>query len=476
MGNNYKINLLIISNDNNNVSLIKKMLKNYTAIIKESSDEAITFLEKNDIDIVIIDNHLKDIDGIKLLIKIKQVKIDAYVILITSDFSDKFIAQAIKNGAYDYIHKPVNSEELLNRVNNILETINIKRKNFTLNYGHYFSDKMISIIEKIKSIALTELPVLISGEPGCGKEMIAGLCHYYSKRKKEPVSINCSLYPKDLLEAELFGETKSVDKAPIKHKIGLLESAEGGSIFIKEITELPDKAQVRLLRLIKEKIIRKTGDINNHKADIRIIASTTKNIDYEIITNSFMKELLHKFNFIRVDIPPLRLRREEIKPLAQIFLNEFCSKYNKKINGFEDEIFEFMVQYSWPGNIRELKNKVEQAVILAKGEWITENDFINYDINMNDEIKNKNYLEEKVIDDIILHNDSIILSEAIDLLPKNINKAKKEILEKFEKEFICYYLKKNNWKVSLTAKEIGLYRQHLYKKLNDLDISIDKKN
>lgn len=472
---NNKINLLIISKDTNNLPIIKKTFKAYNLIIIDSYQNLTAAIEKSNIDIIIIDNELKDIDGIKLLIKIKQFKKETYVLIISSDYSDKFIAQAIKYGAYDYIKKPINSEELLNRINNIIETVRIKRKNFYLSYGYYFSEKMLLIIEKIKSIAVTDMPVLICGEPGTGKELIAGLCHYYSKNKqKELLSINCSLFPSDLLDYELFGSAKSVDNAPIKRKIGLLESADEGSIFIKEITEMPYKIQIKLSRFLKEKIIKRTGDNNGIKINVRIIASTTKKLEDDINNKNFSNELFHKSNFIRLDLPPLRLRREEIKPLSQVFLNEFCAKYNKKIKGFEDEIFDFIVQYSWPGNIRELKNKIEQATILAKGEWITEQDFINYDANMNEEIKNKNYLEQKVIDDIILHSDNIIMSEKIDLLPKNINKAKKEITEKFEKEFIYYYLKKNNWKVSSTAKEIGLYRQYLYKKINDLNIKINK--
>ncbi|MCG8569877.1 MAG: sigma-54 dependent transcriptional regulator, partial [Spirochaetes bacterium] len=305
--------------------------------------------------------------------------------------------------------------------------------------------------------AQTDVPILITGESGTGKELIAQLCHLKSNRHGRFISVNCSALPAGLFESELFGAEKGSYTGAYQQKIGFFELADNGTIFLDEIGELPYEMQAKLLRVLQEKQIIRVGGIEHIKINARIVTATNRNLEEEINKKKFREDLFYRLNVIQLRLPALREREEEIIPLAKKFLKDFCQKYDKQIKGFTSDMEKQMNKYLWPGNIRELRNKIEQAVILSNNEWLNEKD-------INISTLSNTYSLQK----------SDLYSSMLNQLPENITIAKKMITEQFEREFICYHLLKNQKNVKQTAEKIGLYRQNLYKRINDL--GIDKEN
>jgi DNA-binding NtrC family response regulator len=417
-----------------------------------SFDECLEILKKDIFEIIILDYQLKGKNGLELLNIIKKEYPLIQIIFITAFGSENLAITAIKNGAYDYVKKPFDNEELINRVNHIRESINAKSKELDNKFGYYFSASMTTIIEKIKTIAKTDVPVLITGESGTGKELIAKLIHFYSERKGNFVGINCSAIPENLIESELFGAEKGSYTGANEKKAGFFELTNNGTIFLDEIGEMKNELQVKLLRVLQENEIIRIGGGIPIKINSRVVSATNRIIDDEIKNKNFREDLFYRLNVIQIDIPPLRTRREEIIPLAEMFLNEFCKKYNKKIIGIEKETQKELYNQNWTGNIRQLKNVIEKAVIFCKSDWIGKNDII-FDKDEN-------------------HFTNEIDKYNFERLPNNLTQAKKIISKDFEEKFINYYLMKNNNNIKKTGDEIGLHRQDLYKKIREFNKEI----
>jgi len=321
------------------------------------------------------------ISGIKLLSKIKSINNEIPIIMITAYASTNDAVEAMKLGAEDYITKPFNLDELKIIINKALYKKNIERENvelkLKLSKEDKFEDiignssKILKIYELIDDISKTDSNVLITGESGTGKELIAKAIHSKSLRAAENfVSINCGALPENLLESELFGHIKGSFTDAYKDKMGLFEQAEQGTIFLDEIAEMSQKMQVKLLRAIQERKIRRVGGNLEKEIDVRIISATNRDLEISMKESEFRPDLFYRLNVIPIKVPPLRERRDDIPLLMQHFLDKINKKFGKNIEGFEKKVIDLYMNYSWPGNVRELENFVERAVALEKSNII----------------------------------------------------------------------------------------------------------
>jgi two-component system response regulator PilR (NtrC family) len=375
--------ILVVDDDSSIRNMLAIVLKKagFDAICAENGEAALEKLNKDSFDLVISDIKMPGISGIELLKKIKALNAEVPVIMITAYASANDAVEAMKLGAEDYITKPFNIDELSIIVERSIYRRSIERENIQLKsrltekekfeniVGN--NHKMLKIYDLIDTISQTDSTVLVSGESGTGKELIAKAIHNKSERAgNEFISINCGALPENLLESELFGHIKGAFTDAYKDKIGLLEVAHKGTVFLDEIGEMSQKMQVKLLRAIQERKIRMVGGNVEVEIDVRIISATNKDLSYEMKKGEFRSDLFYRLNVISIRVPPLRERKDDIPLLLQYFLKIVNKRFNKDIEGFEKEALDVFLNYSWPGNIRELENFVERAVALEKDKYI----------------------------------------------------------------------------------------------------------
>ncbi len=453
-------NLIVVIDDDNNLrNMLDIVLKKegYDVISFNNGYEFLKQLKRLKPVLVISDIKMPDINGIDLLRHIKDVKYDLPVIMITAYKSTSDAVEAMKFGAEDYIIKPFDIDELLKRVKKAIETKKLKQENISLKAElgreRYYriigeTKSMKEIFELVDSIAQTDSTVLITGESGTGKELIAREIHRKSNRKDENfVSINCGALPENLLESELFGYVKGAFTDAYKDKQGLFEVAHKGTLFLDEIAEMSQNMQVKLLRAIQEKRIRRLGDGEEKDVDVRIISATNKDLFKELQNNNFREDLFYRLNVISIYLPPLRERVEDIPLLMEHFLSVFNKKFNKNIKGFTREVYELFKTYKWYGNVRELENFIERAVALEKG------DMINIG-SLPKEIRQNGVMLRKSDDSFVelMINDDFNFTEYIDNISKKVilkaleisgnNLTEASRLLKISYRSIRYYVKK----------------------------------
>jgi DNA-binding NtrC family response regulator len=453
-----KMNILIIDDEKPLCFALEELFtsEGYRTKSANSSDAALDVLKKEYFDIAILDYQLIGINGLEMLKIIKRDFAWIEVIFITGFGSEKVAIEAIKNGAYDYVKKPFDNDELLNRIGNIKKCILKDSELSAKEFGYYFSNRMMSVVDQVKTVARIDVPVLITGESGTGKELIARLVHNYSMRTGKFIAVNCPAIPVSLIESEFFGSEKGSYTGSVSKKAGFFEMTEDGTLFLDEIGELPYELQSKFLRVIQEKEIIRVGSGLPVKINSRIIAATNLNLEKEIAVNKFREDLYYRLNVINIKLPGLQERKDEIKPLSSMFLKDFNMRYGKRITGFDSELMKKMEEHHWKGNIRELKNKIEKAVIFCKSDIICKEDLVL------DDVPSERHQTDT--------NTSV--SSDYSRLPVNLIEAKRINSERFEKEFILHYLEKNNWNVKNTSDEIGLFRQDLYKKIKFHGIKI----
>ena len=343
--------------------------------LADSGGKALELLDKSSFDLVISDIKMPDMSGVEVLRHAKQTDPGTPVIMITAYASAETAVEALRLGAYDYLTKPFKVDELKANIRNALERRKLKEEVGHLKrelkrkhgLGNILgrSPKMLELFEHIRSVAVTNSTVLITGESGTGKELVARAIHVGSPRTSEPfVSINCGAVPETLLESELFGHLKgSFTGATTNHK-GLFEVAHRGTIFLDEIAEMSPTMQVKLLRVLQEKRIRRIGATEELEVDARIIAATNKNLEEGVADKSFREDLYYRLNVIPIHLPPLRARREDIPLLAEHFITRASASMARRVTKISEEAMELLVAYDWPGNVRELENVIERAVAL----------------------------------------------------------------------------------------------------------------
>ncbi len=358
-------------------------LKNegYTVSGAKDGLEAWQKIEKEHFDIVITDIKMPGLDGLNLLERIKEKGMETDVIVITGFGSIDSAVEAMKKGAYDYITKPFNLDELLLRVRKIHEKKSLERENIALKISLGIdkdlptfiakSRKMKGVINIIRSITASDCNVIITGESGVGKGLVAKLIHYTGTRADRPfLAINCAIFTEELLASELFGHERGAFTGAVTTKKGLLEIADTGTLFLDEIAEMSPSLQAKLLKVIEDREFFRVGGTRPIKVDVRFIAATNQDINGLVTKGNFRKDLFYRLNVMDIYIPPLRERKEDILPLSKYFLEKHSKKARKNIKGFNKQTMEILKSYSYPGNVRELENIIERAVILEQTSLI----------------------------------------------------------------------------------------------------------
>jgi two-component system response regulator PilR (NtrC family) len=344
-------------------------------------DTGLVHLENDEIDLVITDMQMPGKTGLDLILEARGISPETIVIVVTAFGTTDSAISAMKEGAYDYLTKPFKVDELRLVIEKALEKKVLSKENQRLKQelrsqvrdrsiiGH--SQPMQDVFDLIAQVAETKTNVLVSGESGTGKELVARAIHEQSDRVSEPfVAINCGAIPENLLESELFGHVKGAFTGAVQNKEGLFEAAAGGTLFLDEIGELSHSLQVKLLRALQEKVIRRVGDTIDRKIDVRIVSATNRRLEEEVAEGRFREDLYYRLNVIQLTLPPLRERVEDIPVLAQFFIRRFADELGKEVEGMTPETFDLLAGYPFPGNVRELENLVERAVALARDSMI----------------------------------------------------------------------------------------------------------
>jgi DNA-binding NtrC family response regulator len=362
----------------------------YRVDVVGDGQKALEMLSAERYGVVLADLKMPRLDGLALLGELQARSIPTECIIITGQATVDSAVQAMQQGAYDYIEKPLNAEKL-NRLKALipkaLDKYQVQQTNRELaskleGLTHYAeltgqSDSMRSVYQVIEAVAPSTASVLILGESGTGKELVARALHSKSDRAKGPFfALNCAALPKEILENELFGHEKGAFTGSISEKQGAFEMSSGGTIFLDEMAEMPPDIQVKLLRAIETKQIRRLGGKKEINVDIRILAATNKNLQKAIADGELREDLYYRLAVVEIDLPPLRERADDMQLLANEFLSRFSQQNGKVITGFEDAAWEWIMSYHWPGNVRELKNAVERAVIMSRGTTIGPSDII----------------------------------------------------------------------------------------------------
>lgn len=376
--------ILVVEDQEAFARQIKRRLEKegYETDVSTDAESAMRSLEEKRFNLVISDLKLSQISGLELLMTVKARYPDTAFIVMTAYGSIETAVDAIKKGANDYITKPFPPEELVLIVRNVLEKqslmdeVCILRKEVEGRYsfGNIIGKNpgMQEVYDLISDVADTDATVLIRGETGTGKELVAKSIHFNSRRKdKIFVGLNCGALPETLLESELFGYEKGAFTGATKQKIGKFEYADGGTIFLDEVGDLSPATQVKLLRVLQERVIERVGGNGRIDVDVRIIAATNKDIEEEVAQGRFREDLYYRLNVVPIKLPPLRERKEDIPLLAKHFLAKYAQMLNKDITIISQEALNEMMAYDWPGNVRQLENLIERAIIMAKGNTIS---------------------------------------------------------------------------------------------------------
>jgi two-component system response regulator HydG len=450
--------ILVIDDD----TYICKLLVNYlnrNGYRAEGAFNGITatkLIEKNAFDLVLCDYRLPDSDGLRILQFVKTKKPLTPVIIMTAYSDVKMAVKLIKTGAFDYVAKPIHNEEILQLINKAL-TASGKQEN-SASFGQGFitgkSKKIHEVMQHVQLVAPNDITVLIEGETGSGKEYIAKAIHYASKRKDRPfIPVDCGAIPKELANSELFGHIKGAFTGAINDKKGYFEQAKGGTIFLDEVGNLPHENQVKLLRAIQERIISRVGDNKTIEVDFRLIAASNESLIKMVKANEFREDLYHRLNGFRIRIPSLRERREDIMEFADFFIAKANHAFAKSVRGIDDTARELLLRYQWYGNIRELQNVINRAVLLAPGSSIEAG-------HLPDEIRFFSLQADS------RHAEANIRKEAVPEL--------KEATLITEKEVIANALIKSNYNKSKAAKMLNIDRKTLYNKIKLYEIETNQ--
>ena len=369
--------ILVVDDERSMRELLAIVLRSegYEVLLAENGRTAIDLLGREPVDILISDIKMPDLSGVDVLRAAKKIDQDILGIMITAFASTETAVEAMRIGACDYLRKPFDIDLLKMKVREKIENRQLKQENVllkrTLGLAHQFSniigrsEAMLEVFKMIETIARTNSTILLTGESGTGKGLVAQAVHFHSLRREKPmVALNCGALPENLLESELFGHMRGSFTGADSNKKGLLEVAERGTVFLDEIGEMSPVMQVKLLRVLQERRFRRVGGLEELQADIRVIAATNQDLAKAIDEGRFREDLYYRINVIPISLPPLRERREDIPLLAQHFMAKYTEQMEKQITGISHEAMDLLVHHEWPGNIRELENVLERAVAL----------------------------------------------------------------------------------------------------------------
>jgi two-component system response regulator AtoC len=414
--------------------------------------EGLHLLIQKHIDVVLLDLNLPDINGLEVLRELKRIDVQSVIIIITAYGDISSAVEAIKLGAYDYLTKPFDTEDIKIVINKALKILGLEDRIRLLEHqvdryqlGELItrSKKMHDLLQFAERIANTSSTVMIYGETGTGKELIAALIHKKSHRSKKPiVTIDCTSLPENLLESELFGHEKGAFTGAVSLKRGLFEVANEGTVFLDEIGELPMILQAKILRVLESKRFRHVGGEKYIETDVRIIAATNRNLKRLVEEEKFRSDLFYRLNVVPIYLPPLRERKEDIFPLIEYFVQFFNKKIGRSISKVSNEALKLLIDHDWPGNIRELKNVIEHMIITAKDDVISIE-------SLPTEIKGI-YMAAAPAP----YSPAAVSKEKL----PDFGVAKRELIGRFEKDYLEKLLEKNGWNITQSAKEIKMHR------------------
>ncbi|GMU96727.1 sigma-54 dependent transcriptional regulator [Ignavibacterium sp.] len=444
--------VLIIDDEREICDSISMILEyeGYTVDSTTSASEGLKKFSEQDFSAVLLDIQMPEMNGFEVLKKIKEIKPSASVIIISAHGSVENAIKATRLGAFDFLEKPIDRDKLLISVRNATEQATLKEENEEIKKTFVGEGEILGkskaiqkILELIEKVAPLETRVLITGENGTGKELVARAIHKKSERRDKPfIEVNCAAIPNELIESELFGHEKGSFTGAVSQRIGKFELANKGIIFLDEIGDMSLQAQAKVLRAIEEGRIERVGGGKKIEVDVRIIAATNKNLLEEIHKGNFREDLYHRLNVIPIHVPPLRERVEDIPILVEHFCKEITTKHKKPSVRFTDDAIKILQAQPWTGNVRELRNIVERIIIIVDKREITAKD----------------------IDFLFAGNQA-----SLDNLIETSNSFQ-EFKEKAERAFILKQLKANDWNISKTAEILDIQRSHLYTKMRKYGI------
>ncbi|MBU0485776.1 MAG: sigma-54 dependent transcriptional regulator [Proteobacteria bacterium] len=377
------VTILIVDDDQITRQTLSMALEDEysTTMTAEGGQDALRILAEEEVDLVLSDLDMPGMSGIELLEQVNRAETPPPVIFITGQGTIETAVKAMKLGAADYVSKPVNIDRLILLIDKTLENKRLKEENILLkkkireNYPDLTiigdSEEMKKITALALQVASSKATVLIEGESGTGKEVITNLIHYNSPVADGPfIKVNCSAFAEGVLESELFGHEKGAFTGAIATKKGRFELADGGTLFLDEIGDMPASIQVKLLRFLQEKEFERVGGSKTFKVNVRIISATNKNLEKLIQEEKFRDDLYYRLRVVKIEIPPLRRRKDDIAPLVEHFMKKYADFHGKPIRGISKEVMELLKSYNWPGNVRELTNSIESAVVMTRSEII----------------------------------------------------------------------------------------------------------
>jgi DNA-binding NtrC family response regulator len=447
-----------------------EMLESLEKVFSHRNEFEVTFIDNSLIgkelvktkrfDLILTDLKMKEFSGLDILKSTLASYPDALVIMISGYGTIEASVEAMREGAFDFLEKPFTSQKLFSCIdrafnmksqrNGEAEVVEMKEESF---HGIiYKSNEIVNILRMVKKIAPGDMNVLITGESGTGKELVARAIHNLSNSKSNPfVPVNCGALPESLFESELFGHERGAFTGAVKTKPGLLEFAQDGTFFFDEVGELSPSLQVKMLRMLEDKKIRRVGGQNEIDINVRIITASNRNLEQAVKEKTFREDLYYRLNSIQIEVPPLRKRVDDIIPLAHHYLHEICSK--EDVNGitFSAEAEELLKSYSWPGNVRELQNIIGRSYYLCSDKIVRAKD-LPLPISSEHQGINLEYLN------------------------MNYKNAKDQVLEKFEVEYLTHHLKKNNGNISHTAELCGMDRRTIHRLIKEYNIIYKDEN
>jgi two-component system response regulator AtoC len=454
--------ILIVEDDKDMQFILSNILneEGYKSIICGTGSKAIQEVKKGGIDVVLLDFMLPEMNGMAVLEKIREINKDISIIMLTAYGGIRDAVKAMKLGAFDYITKPFDSEELIIVIKKALKTRDLSKEVQRLRkklerkedsaqvIGQ--SPQIERVLKQVDLVARTEMTVIIQGDSGTGKELIANLIHQKSPRKnKSFIAVDCGAIPETLIESEFFGFEKGAFTGAEQPKEGIFEQANGGTLFLDEVANLPQNAQAKLLRAVQERRIQHLGGKGYKQIDIRIIVATNSDLFEAVRQNKYRKDLYHRLNEFVIVLPPLKEREEDISILANHFLMEANQEFNKKVNGFTGDAVRFLLNYTWPGNVRELKNVVRRAALLANSSYIGPAELIT---------NNSELPDDKDVLQLEIGNEASLKSI--------MNKKTRQI----EEDVIKQALIKSGGNKSKAAKLLNITRTTLYSKIKEFNL------
>ena len=447
-----KKNILVVDDESSIRESLSGILRDegYEVSVATDGLTALKKVEEEPPDLVFLDIVMPGIDGLETLQKLKERFPEIYVIIISAYGTIETAVKALKYGAFDFIEKPLSLEKVVLTVKHAFDFLKLNQENWLLREKFFpafrldgISPSITQLKEDIERAAPTTASILITGENGSGKELVARLIHQKSRRSnKSLVEVNCAAIPEELIESELFGYEKGAFTGASSRKLGKFDLAHEGTLFLDEIGDMSLKTQAKILRILEEQKFERVGGSKTIEVDVRLIAATNKDLLGEIKKGNFREDLYFRINVIPLNVPPLRERKEDITVLANAFLNRFAKEQNIEEKQIGPEAMDILINYTWPGNIRELKNIIERLVIMTKEVVIKPDDII------------------QSLKGVSSSNDFT------DLFNLDLKEAK----DTFEQQYIAYKLSQCGDNVSKTAETIGIERSHLHRKIKSLKI------